>query len=593
MRNMNLPYRILLIQHEGYNGLLKISLINQFNKLLVQFELYDLRVQLIQSMADTFKNNPLCDDVFNSIGKVLRKTNFFGLGMAEDMMDRLNPYLSATSPLSYEIQFPDFRLFLTRQNIYRLHSFMHQYLYSYDILTSMYLIPESVNTDKSNLNSTDIQDYEISSKVDKLKVNDNEEVENTNEKKAEIIVSSGDKIIDPLLNDTFNLVPSNITKYFIIKSIIENNFEYDDAIQIDNDQLVLKLQPLIMTNSSTPKSISRDLEYITSSFSYEKEEVTEQVKQCICQINYIVGLDNITNDYLVIIQTLQFIVFIYILSIKQQFITDRYLKYGIYDIGDFINWIFNITSEHLIKSGDIQTQFKLIKFDGQTKFELGKADSERNISKIDEAIEKYKFQLEFDKEAYLEQIKRHISGDVVHEKDNSNIADTIVDNNFYIHEKRLLNIKKIIEDTTSEIFEANKKNHNLLINYYLWSNNTSDSSNRRIISEDYERVSRLLSNDYLNDDNVHLLQNINPIISANATRIENILTNIKRQKNKIEPISTLYLLHHFIVPEFDNVSLSTLLYVLYRIVIPYLYDQEGISEFIDYFHGNSPGMELC
>ena len=46
-----------------------------------------------------------------------------------------------------------------------------------------------------------------------------------------------------------------------------------------------------------------------------------------------------------------------------------------------------------------------------------------------------------------------------------------------------------------------------------------------------------------------------------------------------------------IIPEFDKVSLNTLLYILYRIVIPYLYDIESINIFVDYFHGDSPGID--
>lgn len=563
-----LPYRFLLIQQGTYLGVLKISYINDANKLLILLELYDLKQQLIQSLKDSFHANPLCESVFESLGKSLRKRNIFGMGFAEDLVSQIDQ-LDFSQP-QILIKFPDFNLWLDKKNIYRLRYFLIQYLSSYDILSKLYINIEYHN--KQELNTVTVEQNQ--QKIPESQVQNNKVLEHNN-----LIIEND---ISQLLSDILSLTKSNILKYYIIKLIIDYN-QYNNIITQSNNELIIETTPLLQTNNLSSKTIANDIEYILNSLAYQREESSEIVKQCIKQICYIIQLNKTESEYYTLIRILQFIIFIYVLNSKQPAVLNKYLNEGIYNIGEFINWVTNLSIDYLIVESLIDVPYKKIQFKGPTKVDLIIDDNTkiRDIEKIDVAIEKYKYQLDIDKESYLKHVSLFIDK-------SDNIKDQAI-RGFLIGDEKHCNLTQ--STVLSIPYLLTNKHINPLLHYQL----LDSKEEHKYITKEYCDVIRLANNQQLNDDNIKILKEINNTIALNATRINNIMITLAKIKTKTSPMNTISLIHNYIFPEFYNngikTSFETLLFILYRIIIPYLYDMYNINEFIDYFTGNSIAIE--
>ena len=129
---------------------------------------------------------------------------------------------------------------------------------------------------------------------------------------------------------------------------------------------------ILQTNALSAKVIANDVEHILNSLEYQREESSEIVKQCLKQICYIVQLDadKRESEHYTLVQSLQFIIFVYVLNSKQPSILNKYLNEGIYDIGTFINWITNLSIDYLISETLIDIPYKKIIFSGPTKIDL-------------------------------------------------------------------------------------------------------------------------------------------------------------------------------------------------------------------------------
>ena len=574
-----LPFRFLLIDQGGYQGVLKVSYILNSNQLLILFELYDLKEKLITSLLNSFNVNPLCQSVFNNLGITLRKRNFFGLGVAEDLLIQLD---EAKCNKKYtEIVFPDFRLYLCLKNIYRLHSFIYQYLYSYDILDNIYKQQPELKLEqvKTNQTNTDIQVYNENI-IDDNADNINSKSK-TNQTDTGIITETD---IGKLLHDILSLAPSNITRYFVIKNIIiGNNCSYkENPISINNNNLVISTYPLLRTNMLTPKIISSDINHIINSIICEREELTDLVKQCLLQICYISKLNNLNDNHFILIQILQFIIMIYILYREQPFVLNKYNSEGIYNIGKFINSISNLAIGYMLKENKNLTPYNSIIFNGASEINFHDAEYQVDVAKINEAIEKYKYQLSIDKQTYLDHVSTFVNNSDIVDNSNCQLKDIITKDDFYkynIKESCILNINQLLLDNTFD---------DSLLAYKL---------NNGFITNDCYHTFRLSESGQLSNENSNILKELDPIISLNATRINTILSQLTSISKVIDPLSTLHILHKYILPAFykssEIISFDILLFILYRICVPYLYKTHNINGFIDYFHGQPLGIDCA
>jgi hypothetical protein len=118
---------------------------------------------------------------------------------------------------------------------------------------------------------------------------------------------------------------------------------------------------------------------------------------------------------------------------------------------------------------------------------------------------------------------------------------------------------------------------------YLFQNAAQFKIPNKVISEEYLQLLRIKFN-----DSSLKSSDLNPIISKYGQIIsDHILPHISTEIGKkiTTPVSTLTLLTDYIRPHLtDTSSVDSELKLVYRIVIPFLYDIFDITDYIDYFH---------
>ena len=110
--------------------------------------------------------------------------------------------------------------------------------------------------------------------------------------------------------------------------------------------------------------------------------------------------------------------------------------------------------------------------------------------------------------------------------------------------------------------------------------------NHTILTKEYFQLLTLAISD--NPQSVlPLIQNeMNPILLRHYETIMNVIfKELISTVTDLNNISTLNILTHHIRPFLNNdSSIETEMFILYKCIIPYLYDVYKINSFIDYFH---------
>jgi len=136
-----------------------------------------------------------------------------------------------------------------------------------------------------------------------------------------------------------------------------------------------------------------------------------------------------------------------------------------------------------------------------------------------------------------------------------------------------LNIEKLLNKTSIGY-----------LGYELQKPNQKQFEAHKIITKEYYDILLISTIPKLSRKTIE--NELNQICIKYADTILNLIfKELSSSINTDTIISTLYLLEYYVRPFMKSeTTVETELFLLYRIIIPYLYDVYGITDYVDYFH---------
>lgn len=575
--------------------------------------IYKLKIKLSPNLIQSIISNDTNSDYFNKIAKELVYSTSLSYSQSENVMlilqRELNNPQNNNQPL-IQVNFninPQLCLNLTLQQIFTMHVFVAQFVVNYVYYKTEYYKQEENKTEiqiETNQESSGVTfTYSKSRYWDKHEIDRKRKLlDQKLAEQQELFNVLKEFNFDGLLKLIYEICDNNLLSYFITKYInyqlnlksIENDF----SISIDNNSnLIINIAPLI-PNSILLFTNKYYLELLTiydALINIPKELITKKLvlifESFMVSIKYYL---NNPNEHLyeqhLIIQILDQLFFIFAILNSIQDYTN-YIIYPIFVNSQNANNVFS----------PLQNKFM---------FHLG-------LNTINQKYMNCALQTpEYKKKYGINSIQiKHIFSTESNSFDEQKIKilKEIIENNKYILD--LKNTELFINNTFSEynaksqenlINDLSKQislvysNGNILIISKLIEQNviqdTSDSlinyknidcsdipllQNHSIITDEYKILLQIQYKDSsLNQKDIPLFIN-----KYCQSLTQNILPNLSNEFNSLpSPISTLDLLQNYILPFVNkDISIETELKILYKIVIPFLYDIFKVDEIFDTF----------
>ena len=575
--------------------------------------IHKLKLKLSPQLAQSFIANDSNIEYFNKIAKELIYSVPLSTSQAEYVLLILQKELNNTENNSkqyinvdFNIQ-PKLTLNLTLQQIFSIHLFISQFIVNYLYFKTEYYKSDSQESQNVEqlLNIPISQEgnvnFQIQSTTSKQYIETKNNILNSKLNEQELLYNmSSDFNFEGILKLIFDICDNNLLIHFIGKYIniqlnneqIEDNFK----IELDNktNNIHVDIAPLI------PNSILS----FSKKYYHEIIEIYELLKNTPSEIvtkKMIIIFEAIMNSlkyYLIhkeekvfeqhlILQILDQLFFIYILLNNNQDYS-KHIIYPTYITGNIntstVNPIQNSYLFH-ISLNDINQKYincALQTPEYKAKFNINSVILNHlyNTKYIDYEIQELNILKEIiNKNKYILNLKNtelFINNTLDEYSAVTNQEKTIKELSLVYSNGTTLNINQLLN---SNVINSS----NSLLNYKLLdTSNHQNLSNHSIITEEYKL---LLELQYKNN---HIDINLIPLIVNKYYQILNdlIFPNLRKQYNTIlQPISTIDLLQNYILPFVnEDISISTELKLLYRIIIPFLYDNYKLNIIFDTFH---------
>jgi len=554
-----LPMRLILINQQSYKGIIKLDTILYADNVLLSFELYNFKTQLTNILIESLESYTSNREFF----KTLPVENIFKYQFSLSTAESFYQYLIKiyeTSNLNdnlVNIQLSNLNLWLSNQQIFSIINVFQNFIMTHDSIK----VNIAIFRERQNQNQIT---QKVQEEISELKI----ETQKNEEPQIIIdtpIILENDMI---LLNDMLKLSPNNIITYFISKCIhdlISN--DHIDIIEKTHDErlntLLISFQPLIDFSflQFTETGISSFLKIIYS-FEFTMDEYINKIKTLLRGLIYISKHDNI-NEFNLSLKVLEMLIFIYTLKADNNKINFLLSNLNIDNI--ILSQIINST---------ISAVLRLPEFQHANLFNINiihpsESKTQQNNLKEDEIrkiLAKELYLLEIDKLQFIQTVFNQLNTDSLNKKGDVKLI---------LHKESILNIDDILNNNST----INNKNN--LLNYKLLNISEKQFEKNKIITLEYYKILKIANTTF---QNVGLNSEEDIIISKYYTHIENILHQISNNdvESNILLTSTLNVLYQFIKPNI-NANVQIELYILYRIVIPFIYDIFHISSFKDYF----------
>lgn len=575
--------------------------------------IHKLKLKLSPQLAQSFIANDSNIEYFNKIAKELIYSVPLSTSQAEYVLLILQKELNNTENNSkqyinvdFNIQ-PKLTLNLTLQQIFSIHLFISQFIVNYLYFKTEYYKSDSQESQNVEqlLNIPISQEgnvnFQIQSTTSKQYIETKNNILNSKLNEQELLYNmSSDFNFEGILKLIFDICDNNLLIHFIGKyiNIQLNNEQIEDNFKIELDDktnnIHVDIAPLI------PNSILS----FSKKYYHEIIEIYELLKNTPSEIvtkKMIIIFEAIMNSlkyYLIhkeekvfeqhlILQILDQLFFIYILLNNNQDYS-KHIIYPTYITGNIntstVNPIQNSYLFH-ISLNDINQKYincALQTPEYKAKFNINSVILNHlyNTKYIDYEIQELNILKEIiNKNKYILNLKNtelFINNTLDEYSAVTNQEKTIKELSLVYSNGTTLNINQLLN---SNVINSS----NSLLNYKLLdTSNHQNLSNHSIITEEYKL---LLELQYKNN---HIDINLIPLIVNKYYQILNdlIFPNLRKQYNTIlQPISTIDLLQNYILPFVnEDISISTELKLLYRIIIPFLYDNYKLNIIFDTFH---------
>jgi hypothetical protein len=447
------------------------------------------------------------------------------------------------------VDIENLKLYLDNIQIFSILCFFQNYIMGYNTLKLNIEILKTKQIQKTIIKTT------ISEYVPDIDI--------TKNLQQQIIVTS-QLVVESdgiFLNDILKLSPSNIITYTIAKYIHDLiSREYIDSIESivdDKNNTIISIQPLIDFNNLKLTSGIYTFIELLQSFNFTVDEYISKIKTLLKALIYILKNKQV-NDFKLSLKVIELLIFIYSLKSDKNQIDNIIINE--LTLSNFtISYIVNSTIEFILNNFEefqIANLFKISFFHPSNSIEIKNDVKENEIRNI---LVNEMYLLEVDKLQFIQVVF-----DKIENVKMKGDAKLILTNN------TIINIDKLL---------LNNNNLNKYLNYKILNVSEKQFQNNKIITNEYYKILKIGSSIFkiYNETETDL------IISKYYVGIENILKQISNVESNILLMSTLNILYHYIRPNIEA-SVQKELMILYRIILPFIYDIFKINTFNDYFN---------
>ena len=573
---MKLPIRFILVYGiQGVNPfIIKLEAIPVTDVLQLGISFHVFTSNLTPSIAKSFQANDSNEEYF----KALAIKHIFGTTLSLADAELLNlhiqqnyivPYQNnVNSILSISTKWFNFAAYYS--NVYSFQNFLQSFIHNY-----MYLSSEYSKLKQSQIKPEIKSSPQITTPTIEVETINKPSYEEPSEE-IEIIYDNVNIDSLTLINDSIQFSPNNLTKFFIGKylQLYLNNVYVESEFNIinHNGTLVITINPLIDTTLiSLSKTHYKQLFHILESFDIHKDELLHKIRSILNQLIYIIRLyltDNNKKELITLpLKILEFLMFIYGCKYQQVTMAPYISKESSDPLSfhknmlDIVNYFIKYILDTIDKSS---LQYQNIYF--QHPFYSSLTNKIEDTSTLEQILTKERYLLDIDKTSFINNIYNQL-------KNNTNTSKNV---------KLILNNPTII--TLDSFIDKGTPESAWLSYSTITSNNRL--KNHTILTKEYFQLLTLAISD--NPQSVlPLIQNeMNPILLRHYETIMNVIfKELISTVTDLNNISTLNILTHHIRPFLNNdSSIETEMFILYKCIIPYLYDVYKINSFIDYFH---------
>jgi hypothetical protein len=536
---MKNPVKTVFLNHTGQKILLRLETKIMTDVLVLDFTSHELlKVGTAATIEDTLKRNIESDIVSNQMiaTKQLNAKKTCLLSDIEEYTRQtgamVNEYISKQDQ-QIKLNLFNISFFVPYEKLCSIHNIFTGFINTYDLIKLQLMTPET----------------EVDSKV------------------SPDIKIERELINKDIINMIFTSCSNKIMNYYIIKwincntntNMIKFNIKEEEELNIEVSELFdYELYSYNVNNYN-------DLDNILTSISIDREVNIEKLKNLFGFLsNLIKQKDEIDNDSLcVYIQIITFLMFVYTYKTFQpgtvlKDVPDGFKVY----YTTAVNWcIRNIIQKFPIEYKSINVKFiKTMKDDN--------SDNKSSIlDKISTVSQKYNYLVKIDEDVFVDKIFNDIPSDDPNSFDNIKL-----DNRAFIGSPKIINIRNFFGSDPSNILLSYS---NIDVDKYDFGSN--------IITQEYFDILVIESGEKFKRGHKP-----GELVSKYANIIINdIFKKINKSKELAEwgSINTLILLNEFIIPFIgEETSEKTKREILYRILIPHMYNVYGTKEIIDYFH---------
>ena len=362
------------------------------------------------------------------------------------------------------------------------------------------------------------------------------------------------------VQDIIKLINNNLIIYYLYSYL--NNFNYcksKNTFELNNRTLKITINNIIYNNSLVD---SKNLYLLMCNLDESNEEINNTLqilfKTLIKFINneVLTSENNILKeDSIITLNVLNFLCLIY----GTKYLLGNKISYEKLKYLPILNHIYLqlIKNTKHIDFDRIEIHESLIKTDGEV-------DSFLNLETVSQ---KYKYLLKISSEEFVKSILKEIKNSPPEDnKTNNNF------NNMVLKTPKILNIDYLLTLTNDGDSFINYKK--------IKTPEFIKLEKSFVITEEYLQLLYIINSNGFID---HSKLNIRITKFADSI-INNILPLVDKHHDKL--ISTLLIMNNMIEYVFQNKPLidnQSKLFILYRIIIPHLYNKFNINKFIDYF----------
>jgi len=558
------PIKFILILQPNFKAVLRLDIIPIADNLRLNFSIHQFNGVVTDSIIQSFSSNSSNKQFFKALPIEKIFEDSISQNEAEYLFMNLKNFIDG-SPIQnklYNVQLASAKLYLDPVQIFSLNTFIYQFVSNYEMMK----LNLAVIQVKENQQQEQIQERQpILNNIQQLIPTPHVQREEHEELEKLGDPNNIDEIV--LLSDILKLCPNESCMYYISKYIsnMMTNGKYEKVIIADrNNNAIISIAPLLDYQSCIISNFHHNLLNIINSFKFTNDEYISKLRSLVRELIYIVGKEN-PKEFFIHLKTIGFLIYIYSNKLTNNSFANQIDLNGKIKVSlffDLMTYMINYSIDYIIK-GHIdrdQISFNSIIFD---HLKIVEYEEDFSVQELKQVINKELYLIDIDRDYFINRVFSMVNKD---KEVKTKQYDLILNN------PSTFDIKFILEQPPT----------NSLLSYQIIVPEQKQFESNKIITPEYLQILQLINTPTISKS---ILKNINIIVSKYADNIINVIFKELSMVDSTSVTSLLNVLNTYIRPYLgENSTVEVEMFILYRLVIPYLYDIYGITNFIDYFH---------